>query len=115
MSSVRRQLVRKFLESGNELADMLPKFKGTWSTLLEDLWSAPFVRNMMASLLDECGQHREFESLSIDATVRILMRVRGQENYRAPKHKREMAVIPDAQAHRRVARAGHNKPSSSFS
>ena len=44
----------------------------------------------------------EFQCVSIDATVRVAMTLKGQANYRASKAKKASAVLPESQARRTV-------------
>eukprot|EP00959_Pyramimonas_sp_CCMP1952_P028538 598664-Pyramimonas_sp.AAC.1 len=60
---------------------------------------------LRTSLLAQCFDHDEFKHIGLDCTARILVGVRGQENYRKPKAVRDLAAIPDAEAHRRVLTA----------
>ena len=51
MVAVRRQLVLRFQESGNEIADLIPQFKGALARLLEDSCSAPFRAGASGGLI----------------------------------------------------------------
>ena len=50
----------------------------------------------------QCLEHREFVHLSMDATVRMAMRIKGQGNYREPKEKRAQYLVGDSDAKRRI-------------
>lgn len=52
--------------------------------------------------MDKYVLHEELQHVSIDATIRILRRVRGQADYRASASVRNSAPIPDDEAKRRV-------------
>ena len=53
-------------------------------------------------MINECGEHSEFSHLSMDATVRVAMRLKGQANYRASKATRQKCLFPDGEAKRAV-------------
>ena len=52
--------------------------------------------------MDDCFDNDEFSHIAIDATIRILRRVRGQADYRASADVRAAAPIPDVDAKRRI-------------
>ena len=64
---------------------MLPKNVRGWLELLEDVLACPAVANLEETLIQECIAHREFQCISMDCTLRIAMRVKGQANYREGK------------------------------
>ena len=70
--------------------------------LLEDVFYSPFVNLLDERLLEQCYQHREFQVLSFDATIRCARRTRGQEDYRAPVAERNAALFGDADVLRHV-------------
>ena len=78
MRPIRDRLVQDSLLAGNPLWHLLPAHPKTWAPLLEDMLSCPWIRGKEASLLSECGEHSEFTHLSMDCTLRIAMRIKGQ-------------------------------------
>ena len=60
------------------------------------------VKQLRQDNVAECFRHEEFVHLSIDATIRVAMRIKGQANYREPKATRERYVVKDGEARRRV-------------
>lgn len=52
--------------------------------------------------MESCLARREYAHIAIDATIRIMRRVRGQADYRATPDARADAAIQDGQAFRRV-------------
>jgi len=81
---------------------MLPVNVRTWVAIIADIMESPMVESEFKRLLQECFHHREFTHLSIDATLRCAMRIRGQAPYRASKAERAAAAIDDENALRRV-------------
>ena len=73
-----------------------------WTNILEDVMQSPYVLDLKRKLVQESFTHKEFTSLSIDATIRLMRRVKGQEDYRAPAEVRNDAPIPDTEAKRRI-------------
>ena len=99
---IRARLLTRFLEAGNEIAHVLPVNVRTWRALLAEVFDSEFCRSFSARLIQECIEHDEFKHVSMDATLRCAMRIRGQESYRAPAAVRNEAPIGDADALRRV-------------
>ena len=63
-----------------------------WNEILDDVLNADPVRDLQRDLMAECYEHKEFVSLSIDATVKCCMGFIGQGTYRTPKAERERLV-----------------------
>ena len=70
--------------------------------IMEDLCSSQYLAQLHGDLIQKCFQHEEWLHLSIDATVKVLMGVKGQANYRQPAYVRSVALYDDAAALRRV-------------
>ncbi len=102
MRPVRARFLTLCVEAHNEMACMLPRNVRGWLDLLEDVLQSPTVDGLMDKLHRECIAHREYLHCSMDASIRCLMRVRGQANYRSPAAIRDAAPIPDSDAKRRV-------------
>jgi len=95
-------LLTAFSVKGNEGANMLPVNVRTWVAIIADIMESPMVESEFKRLRQECFYHREFTHLSVDATLRCAMRIRGQASYRASKAERSDAAIDDENALRRV-------------
>ena len=96
-------LVHLFLSRGCPVVFLLPR-KATlvYLKIMEDLMGSPIVKAWQQKLLTECLRRREFVHVSMDATVRMAMRLKGQGNYREPKVVRESYVVGDSEAKRRI-------------
>ena len=96
------RIVGLMVQRGSELVSMLPGTVEHWLKLVEDVHRSPYVVDLQRALLDEAHEHGEFEHITMDATLRIVRRIKGQADYRSPKDVRDVAPIPDADAKRRV-------------
>ena len=96
------RLAMIFTQKGSTLSSLLLTDVAGWLKVLEDIMYSPFVADLQRDLLSECFQHEEFIHLSMDATVRLMRRVKGQEDYRCSYDRRNTAPIPDSEAKRRI-------------
>ena len=72
------QVSKLMAGGGSELVSLLPVDVCHWLKLIEEVFRNPYLIELSASLLQECYEHEEFEHISIDATIRLLRRVKGQ-------------------------------------
>ncbi|CAK0831613.1 unnamed protein product [Prorocentrum cordatum] len=102
----------RVVEQGSELSSMLPTRVDHWLKLMEDAFNSAHVERRSTALMEECHRHEEFLHVSMDATIRILRRVKGQADYRSAQAVRDAAPVPDVDAKRRVLTlAGRTTPS----
>ena len=87
---------------GVRLLSLLPTATAHWWPLIEDVFSSPPAQEQKKAMLGYFSDQREFESISIDATVKCCMSVMGQESYRCSSAKRNSAPFGDDTAYRRV-------------
>ena len=73
-----------------------------WWPLIEDIFAAPVLQACCKKMVDFYIDRREFETISIDATIKCCMAVMGQESYRRSAAKRNAAPFDDESAYRRV-------------
>lgn len=96
-------LMRLFLMKGCHVVFLLPRNATTvYLKIMEDIMSSPLILATQEKLMSECLEHCEWAHLSMDGTVRMAMRVKGQGNYREPKEVRESYVVGDTEAKRRI-------------
>jgi len=69
---------------------------------MEDVMSTPYVASLRKQCIDVCDGWGEFEHLSVDATLRVLRRVRGQADYLCSATRRAAAPVGDRDAVRRL-------------
>ena len=86
--TIRDRLVCRAREFGNPLWHLLPRKVAFWLAILEDLFASRLVLNRYNGLLQECFDKKEFLHVSIDATLRCAMRVKGQANDRSARSDR---------------------------
>ena len=99
---MRPLAIRRAREAQHDLWSLVPANFYVWFKIVEDVFSSDVVTGLLSELMHQCFQHDEFIHLCVDGTVRVAMRIRGQENYRASKKARNAAPIPDSRALRRV-------------
>ena len=99
---MRGRLLSRFVASGCQLALMIPRNVRGMLDLLEDLMQAPGIARLEASLLHNCCQHDEFVHVAMDATLRTMLRVKGQAPFNTPKDIRQQAAVGDELALRRI-------------
>ncbi|CAE7221957.1 unnamed protein product, partial [Symbiodinium microadriaticum] len=81
------------------LCSMLPEASHSfWCNVLEDLTQSPQIKVKLQDLLQECEAHTEFEYLSIDGTVKCMMKIIGQAHFNSSQDCRDAAAIPDSDA-----------------
>ena len=100
--TARTAITGHFAQLGHPAVPLLPRRVDTWMALLEDILQCPSVQGLRDTAVAECVRHQEFLHLSMDATLRVAMRVKGQANYRASKHDRAQCVVDDTEAKRRI-------------
>ena len=90
------------LEVGNPLVALYPNHCRHWWPMIEDIYSSPAFERQKAHLQQEMFDHEEFESISIDATLRVCLRLHGQASYRAPAIIRAHAPVNDENSLRKL-------------
>ena len=96
-------LIHLFLSRGCLVVFLLPRKATTvYLKIMEDIMNSPIVTSWHQKLLRECLDHKEFIHISMDATVRMAMRLKGQGNYRESKEVRDSYLVGDEDAKRRI-------------
>ena len=90
------------LESGNELGNLFPTHTRHWWPIVEDIFSSSAVNSLLATLQLAFHNACEYTCISIDATLKVAMSIKGQASYRASKRVRNEACFGDDEALRRV-------------
>ena len=73
-----------------------------WMPLLEDISSSQSFNDRMSCMRACLKDHDEWHYISIDATVKLCLKLKGQASYRASKAEREAAPFGDDTAWRRI-------------
>ena len=85
------RLAMRALDAGNSLASLYPSKVACWWPVIEDIFTSPIVSELKEKLKADLIQHNEYQSLSVDATLRCTLSVMGQPH---PKHPSEPSVYP---------------------
>ncbi|CAE7674583.1 unnamed protein product [Symbiodinium sp. CCMP2592] len=89
-------------ESNNKLASLLPRRSQHWMPMLEDIATSPAFLGKMESMSNVLMQQYEWHHISMDATLKLCMKLMGQASYRSPKAVRDEAPFGDDVAWRRL-------------
>ena len=100
--SIWPRLHLRALESGNVLGNLYPTHTRFWWPLVEDVFSSPPFNVLERRLVFALEEAREYTAISLDGTLKICMRVKGQEQANRSSHVRNSAPFGDDVAHRRV-------------
>ena len=79
----RSRITRAMMQRGSELASLLPTDVRHWWPIIEDIFGSPRVAEIMNRMTSFFTQSREYEYISIDATIKCCVSVLGQESWRA--------------------------------
>ncbi|CAE7836609.1 unnamed protein product [Symbiodinium sp. CCMP2592] len=90
------------LESGNKLSTLLPTFSSHWLPILEDISSSTAFCAKIAVMTKSMEANDEWHYVSMDATIKVCLKLLGQESYRASKARRDAAPFGDDTAWRRI-------------
>lgn len=90
------------LDSGNKLSTLLPSAVMHWLPMLEDITMSPSYKSKMSSFTSHLEASGEWVYLSMDATLKVCLKLKGQESYRAPSEVRNQAPFGDELAWRRL-------------
>jgi len=101
--AIATNLIHHFLSTGCQVVFLLPRKATTvYLKLMEDIMASPVVTAWKEKLVAQCLEQREWVHLSMDATVRMAMRIKGQANYRETKEQRAQYLVGDSEAKRRI-------------
>ncbi|CAE7686642.1 unnamed protein product [Symbiodinium sp. CCMP2456] len=89
------------LEHGNRISTLLPGDVRYWLPIMEDITSPAAFRGEVSEMTRSLELNDEWHYVSMDATVKVCLKLLGQETYRAPKTVRNAAPFGDA-AWRRI-------------
>ena len=71
------------LESGNKLSSLLPRRSPHWMPMLEDIATSHVFRGKMESMNTVLMQQDAWRYISMDATLKLCMKLMGQASYRS--------------------------------
>ena len=90
------------LEAGNMISSLLPRRSPHWLPMLEDIATAPILVDKMEKMNKVLMDQDEWHYISMDATLKLCMKLMGQASYRAPQSVRNEAPFGDDVAWRRL-------------
>jgi len=92
----------ELLQRGCATTGLLPRRLTAWLSITEAVADNELIKQMRDAKLALCLAGGDYRHLTMDATFRLLRRVRGQAAFNQPATARSMAVIPEAEAKRRL-------------
>ena len=90
------------MKCGNKLATLLPPDVRHWLPMLEDITMSPAFKEKTSVMSKHLEANKEWVYLSMDATLKVCLKLRGQASYRASAQERQDAPFPDDMAWRRL-------------
>ena len=90
------------IDQGSRMTTMFPTNSRHWHPVMEDVAFSDAFELKLSEMTSCLEGNDEWHYISMDATMKICLKVMGQESYRAPKDRREAAPFPDEIAFRRV-------------
>ena len=101
-----RSMVTRFhmqaIEQGNKTTTLFPTNSRHWHPIMEDVAFSEAFDGKLSEMTSCLERTDEWHYISMDATMKICLKVMGQESYRASKQKRDAAPFPDEVALRRI-------------
>ena len=102
VKSIWGRLHLRCVEAGNELGNLLPTHTRHWWPIIEDVFMCKAIQTLLASIELTLRSDSEFLCISIDATLKVAMSIKGQASYRSSASVRNQACFGDDEALRRV-------------
>ena len=90
------------IDQGSRITTMFPTNSRQWHPIMEDVAFSDAFELKLSEMTTCLERNDEWHYISMDATMKICLKVMGQESYRASKDRREAAPFPDEIAFRRV-------------
>ena len=90
------------IDQGSRITTMFPTNSRHWHPIMEDVAFSDAFELKLSEMTTCLERNDEWHYISMDATMKICLKVMGQESYRASKDRREAAPFPDEIAFRRV-------------
>ena len=95
---MRDQMQVHMTRAGSDLVCLLPTRTDWWMRICEDMLSSAQVTNIERRLLQRLHETSEMAHAQFDATVKIVMNIKGQGNFRMNKKKRASQALPEENA-----------------
>ena len=89
-------------ESGNKISTLLPSDVRHWLPILEDITMSPSYNAKLRAMTTHLEESGEWNCISMDATLKICLKLKGQASYRASSSVRNEAPFGDDVAWKRL-------------
>ena len=90
------------IERGSTLSTLLPREVQHWLPMLEGVAFSEAFSDKLGQMTEALEERDEWHFISMDATVKVCLKLLGQESYRASKDTRNAAPFGDDTAWRRL-------------
>ena len=102
VKSIWGRLHLRCVEAGNELGNLFPTHTRHWWPIVEDIFMSSAIQSLLTSIDLTLRTSPEYTCISIDATLKVAMSIKGQASYRSSAAVRNEACFGDTEALRRV-------------
>ena len=102
VKSIWGRLHLRCVEAGNELGNLFPTHTRHWWPIVEDIFMSSAIQSLLTSIDLTLRTSSEYTCISIDATLKVAMSIKGQASYRSSAAIRNEACFGDTEALRRV-------------
>ena len=83
------------LQSGNRISTNVPTHGMHWLPMLEDITTSPSFKQRIEKTTSAFEKDEEWTYISMDATLKLCLKLKGQELRRAPADVRNAAPFED--------------------
>ena len=90
------------LSAGNEISTLLPTNARHWLPIMEDIAYSSMFQSKMKDMTDYLEENDEWHYISMDATMKVCLKLHGQAPHRMSKEVRDAARFGDEIAWRRL-------------
>ena len=90
------------LSAGNEISTLFPTNARRWLPIMEDIAHSNMFQSKMKDMTDYLEENDEWHCISMDATMKVCLKLHGQAPHRMSKEVRDAAPSGDELAWRRL-------------
>ena len=98
ISGTHARIEQQMSKAGSELVSLLPGGRLWWQDLLADIFYSPACDAQLQQIRTTWMEGREYESISIDCTFRMLYSLKGQAPHTAPRSVQQSQALPPDEA-----------------
>ena len=96
--TMRAQMQAHLTRSGSELTGLLPNKTDWWMRVCEDMMSSAHTKGLEQRFIQRLQANGEMANVQFDATVKVMLNVKGQGSYRFSKKRKASQALPEEQA-----------------